>query len=620
MSDIIRLLPDSIANKIAAGEVVQRPASVVKELLENALDAGSTQITLIVKDAGKSLIQVVDDGAGMSETDARMSFERHATSKIRTAEDLFSLKTMGFRGEALASIAAVAQVEMKTRRVQDELGNYLKIEGSEVKDVGPTAAPVGTSITVKNLFFNIPARRNFLKSNPVELKHIFEEFQRVALSRPDISFKLFQNDLETYHLSAGNLSQRIVGLFGDSFRAEMAQCQEQNDYVSIQGILGRPENARKTRGEQYLFANGRFIRHPYLHHAIVQAYQHIIGEDMHPFYVLFLQIDPARIDVNVHPTKTEVKFDDERGMYSIVHSAVRKALNDNQLIPAIDFDMDVNFADRFTGRMPEEQRIMSRAGMADSNESFASSTPWSKGSSDRIPSGWEQLYDSKLAKLWPTSPSPESDSSSIGESAKTSSTLPLIQDETKSTFQIHNAYIISQIRSGMIIIDQHLAHYRILFEKFLGMLDRRQAASQQFLFPLTIDLSPSDFALVMEIEPELKQMGFTFNHFGKNTLVVNGIPSDLSLHAGGEKDLIEGLLEQFKNNQQQLKINKREQLARAVAKRAALRHGVRLSMQEMNSLIDQLFACQNPHFAPGGAPIVHTISLDYLSQIFDKNT
>lgn len=602
MADVIRLLPDSIANKIAAGEVVQRPASVVKELLENALDARSSAITLVVKDAGKTLIQVSDNGCGMTETDARMSFERHATSKIRTAEDLFSLRTMGFRGEALASIAAVAQVELKTRRPQDELGTFIKIEGSQVKEHGPVSTSTGTTLAVKNLFYNIPARRNFLKSNPVELRHIFDEFHRVALARPDVGFKLYQNDLETYHLPPSTLHQRIVSLFGDAYRGDMATCKEENDYMKLEGILGRPENAKKSRGEQFLFANGRFIRHPYLHHAIVQAYQHLIQEDTHPFYVLFIDIDPTRIDVNVHPTKTEVKFDDERGMYVMVQASVKKSLNDHQLIPAIDFQQDVNFTTKMQGLMPEEHRVFSRMGQSEAGSPEKNPYPAYSGKS--IPSQWQTLYPT------PIQSSRSTDDATLG--------APTILDESRSTFQLHNRYIVAQIRSGVIIIDQHLAHHRILYEKFLALLRQQFSASQQFLFPLTIDLPPADFSLIMDMEPELKKLGFTIHHFGKHTIVINGIPSDLTLHAGSEKELFEGLIEQFKNNQQELKIDKKENLARALSKRAALKHGVRLSNQEMNSIIDQLFACQSPQYAPGGFPIVRTITLDQLSSYFDK--
>jgi DNA mismatch repair protein MutL len=611
MPDIIKLLPDSIANKIAAGEVVQRPASVVKELLENSLDAGSSQITLIVKEAGKTLIQVVDNGSGMTGTDARMCFERHATSKIEAAEDLFRLKTMGFRGEAMASIAAVAQVELKTRRHEDELGTLILIDGAEFKETHPISTPAGTSITVKNLFYNIPARRNFLKSNPIELRHILEEFQRIALSRPEITFRLFQNDLETYHLPATNLSQRIVGLFGDAYRAEMAVCKEENDYVRINGLLGTPETAKKIRGEQYLYANQRFIKHGYLHHAIVQAYQHLLGPEMHPFYVLFLEIDPSRIDVNVHPTKTEVKFDDERGLYALVQSAIKRALNENQMLPAIDFERDVNFFDRMQGNMPEERRVLSRAwANAETGSSSVDKAMVWPFKKEHIPAGWEKAYTSSETE----NAIPQA---SIGDKQEL---FQQRESQERNTFQVHDRYIITQIRSGVVIIDQNLAHQRVLYEKFLGLLEKRFTASQQFLFPQTIELNAADFELIMEMEQELRYLGFVFSHFGKNTIVVNGIPSDLSLRPGHEKDIFEGLIEQYKTQQQQLKVNKKDALARSLAKKAALKPGSRLSVAEMNSLIDQLFACQSPQFAPGGQPTVRTISLDQLSAFFEKKS
>ena len=342
MADRIQLLPDSIANQIAAGEVVQRPASAVKELIENSIDAGATHIKLIVKEAGKALLQVIDDGHGMSPTDARMSLERHATSKIRKAEDLFTLHTMGFRGEALASIAAVAQVEIKTRMASDELGTLLVVEGSDVKRQEPTACEKGTSISVRNLFFNIPARRNFLKSNPVELRHIIEEFQRLALANPEISFSLIQTDELVYDLPQGKLSQRIINLFGKAYQQQMAACQEETDLVKVTGYVGKPAFAKKTRGEQFLFVNRRFIRSNYLHHAVMNAFEGLLGENSFPFYVLFMEIDPRHIDVNVHPTKTEIKFDDERAVYAVVRSAVRQAIGTHNLSPGLDFDADVN--------------------------------------------------------------------------------------------------------------------------------------------------------------------------------------------------------------------------------------------------------------------------------------
>ena len=384
MSDIIQLLPDAIANQIAAGEVVQRPASALKELLENAVDAGSTKIHVMVKEAGKMLIQVIDDGKGMSMTDARMSFERHATSKIRTSADLFAIRTFGFRGEALASIAAVAQVDMKTRPTDAELGSHLCIEGSEVKKQEPTTCPVGTSIAVKNLFFNVPARRNFLKSNAVEMRHIVDEFQRVALSYPEIAFTLYQNDMELFNLTPGKLSQRIVGLLGKAYQGQLVACEENTPLLKIKGYVGKPEQAKKTRGEQFFFVNNRYIKSNYLHHAVLSAFEGLISSDQHPFYVLFLDLDPAHIDINVHPTKTEIKFDDERTIYGLVRSAVKQSLGAHNVVPTLDFSFDVNFAENWKNDETKKQEVSRE----NSYKTF--STPTFK---KQDATGWEKLFE-----------------------------------------------------------------------------------------------------------------------------------------------------------------------------------------------------------------------------------
>jgi DNA mismatch repair protein MutL len=615
MSDIIQLLPDAIANQIAAGEVVQRPSSVVKELLENSVDAGSNSIQVIVKDAGKSLIQIVDDGKGMSPTDARMSFERHATSKIRKADDLFTLRTMGFRGEALASIAAVAQVEMKTKREEDELGTQIIIDGSEVKDQSPVACKRGTSISVKNLFFNVPARRNFLKSNPVELKHIIEDFQRVALAYPEISFSLFQNDVEVFNLPAGKLSHRIIGLFGKNYKEQLASCKEETAHLNIYGYLGKPEFSKKTRGDQFFFVNRRFIKNNYLNHAVMNAFEGLLSDDSYPFYVLFLEIDPKHIDVNVHPTKTEIKFDDERTVYGLIRAAVKQALGVHNFIPAIDFESDVNFPafnyvkQERSGNFVENKNY----------EQFKNSTRQANLEN------WEKMYNElpgdshfDFSSLR-NAPETESKEITFESAANTINSNSLKNDLKKeveeSVFQIHNRYILTQVKSGVLYIDQQAAHERILFEKFLNNLEKRPGGSQQFLFPQTIELSPMDFALVIEISQEIRALGFEFSEFGKNTLVINGIPADL----GGlnEKDLFEGLLEQFKRNKQELSISKKENVARAMARRAAIKTGHRLSIPEMKSLIDQLFACSNPNYAPNGQKTYFILELEKIGNYFN---
>jgi DNA mismatch repair protein MutL len=599
MPDIIQLLPDSIANQIAAGEVVQRPASAVKELMENSIDAGGQSIKVIVKEAGKALIQVIDDGSGMSETDARMSLERHATSKIRKAEDLFTLHTMGFRGEALASIAAVAQVEMRTRQGHSELGTCLLVEGSEVKKQEPVATDKGTSISVKNLFYNIPARRNFLKSNPVELKHIIDEFQRLALANPEIAFSFIQTDEVIYDLSVGKLSQRIVGLFGKGYQEQLAPCQEETELLKVKGYVGKPDFARKTRGEQFIFVNRRFIRSNYLHHAIMSAYEGLLPDNTFPFYVVFIEIDPKHIDVNVHPTKTEIKFDDERAVYAVMRSAVRQAIGSHNLTPALDFNADVNIISKLsqTGQSQEvyfEERF---------------STALHRSNQDN----WEKLFDGKTdSALMPKQERGPDIQTLKFESAINRTAEELAEDRV--LFQLHVKYVVKQVRSGLMIIDQQLAHERILFEKFLHQLSSKGAESQQSLFPQTVVLSAADFAIVLEMQQEIEALGFRFEIFGKNTLIVRGIPA--SLTSGREKELFEGLIEQFKINQSELALPLKENLSRALAKRAGIKTGQRLGKEEMQALLDNLFACKTPNYTPDGRPTFFIFEMNKIESYF----
>ncbi|MFW5760547.1 MAG: DNA mismatch repair endonuclease MutL, partial [Cyclobacteriaceae bacterium] len=545
MSDIIQLLPDSIANQIAAGEVIQRPASVVKELLENSIDAGSNNITLIVKEAGKVLVQVIDDGAGMSNTDARMCFERHATSKIRAAEDLFRIRTKGFRGEAMASIAAVAQVEMKTRQADEELGTLIQVEASVVKKHEPEACPPGSSICVKNLFFNIPARRNFLKSNPVEMKHIIDEFQRVALAHPDVCFSLFQNDLEVYNLKSGKLSHRIVGLFGKNYQKQLTPCQEETSLMSIEGYLGKPEFAKKTRGEQYFFVNKRFIKSNYLHHAVKTAFVGLIPEDTHPFYVLFIEIDPRHIDVNVHPTKTEIKFDDERTVYGLMKAAVKQSLGFHNITPSLNFDHDTNVELKM-----DRNELLSN--------DFSTQKEYQREkqyvSFDNVKSGNQQHWEQLFSGLERDMHEQEDKVVTFSSAANNLSSKNISPGDTKSklSFQLHNMYIVSQVKSGMLMIDQQAAHERIMYEKYRRSINQSGIASQQLLFPQTIELNPADFELVMELTEEIKSLGFNFEPFGKNSLIIRGIPADLS--DSNEKAVFEGLLEQYKFNKSELSL------------------------------------------------------------------
>ena len=634
MSDIIQLLPDAIANQIAAGEVVQRPASVVKELVENAIDAGGTHITVIIRDAGKQLIQVVDNGAGMSATDARMSFERHATSKIRQAEDIYSIKTLGFRGEALASIAAVAQVTLTTRRSEDELATCLEIEASTLQHIDPDTAPVGTSLSVKNLFFNIPARRNFLKSNAVELRHINDEFFRIALARPDIAFEFYQHDTEVYHLTPGTLGHRIAELFGDSYGGHTLRCQEETPHVRIDGYIGKPEAARRTRGEQFFFVNDRFIKSNYLNHAVMSAYEALLPEGTFPFYALFLEIDPQHIDVNVHPTKTEVKFSDERTVYAIVRAAVKRSLGTNLVTPATDQDDFFPIFSPQPASRADHSETTLRPSAVNNYQALRSADPWQQANREQ----WEDLYpeaDRTSSKQPSSDPSsPEGDASALtfqsaandipargamfapefsGSASLTEEALP-----TDAPFQVHQHYIAIQVKSGLMLIDQQAAHERILYEQYEQSLKRSDAhpstASQQTLFPSTVRLSPADITLVRELHEEIQALGFDVTVLSHETLVINGIP--VGVKGGTETQVLEGLIEQYKNNQAQLSLEKRDNVARSIAKRMSVRSAQKLNVPEMTSLIDRLFACENPTYAPDGRRTFHIITLAHIAALF----
>lgn len=614
MPDIIRLLPDSLANQIAAGEVVQRPASAIKELLENSIDAGATDIKVIIKEAGKTLMQVMDNGKGMSATDARMSLERHATSKISKSEDLFSIRTMGFRGEALASMAAVAQLEIKTRQPDAELGTLLYVEASEVKKQEPVACEPGTSICIKNLFYNVPARRNFLKSNGVEMKHITDEFQRVALANPEVAFSLYQNDLETYNLPAGKLSQRIVNLFGKNYKEQLASCHEEAGEISIHGYIGKPEFAKKTRGEQFFFVNKRFVRSNYLNHAVMNAFEGLLPDGSFPFYVLFIEIDPVHVDVNVHPTKTEIKFDDERTVYAIVRAAAKQALATHNITPALDFSADINLGSKMN---------FSRETIKDKNYSQFRNT----GNSDLQKSNqehWEKLFHEHPGKGSMNRDIEREEPADAGSMTLTfesnlntkSESEVMAAEHKKSIFQLHQKYIITQVKSGMMVVDQQAAHERILFEKYMGCLKSSKGASQQTLFPQTLSLNPGDHSLVMEMEEELRALGFLVEPFGKNDIIIKGMPAEIG--AANEKEIFEGLIEQFKRNKSELSIPRKENLARALAKRTALKYGTRLSEDEMSGLIDQLFACDSPNYAPNGQVTFYILELNKIDNFFNK--
>jgi DNA mismatch repair protein MutL len=615
MADIIQLLPDAIANQIAAGEVIQRPASVVKELLENAIDAGSSSIKLILKDSGKSLIQVIDDGCGMSETDARMSFERHATSKIRKAKDLFAIRTMGFRGEAMASIAAIAHVEMRTRRHADELGIRIVVEGSEIKTQEACQCSAGTSISVKNLFYNVPARRNFLKSNTVEMRHILDEFQRVAIANPDISFSLHHNNTEVFHLQDGKLRQRVVGVFGNSWNKKLVPVNEETDILTIRGFVGKPEFAKKTRGEQLLFVNNRFIKSGYLNHAIFNAYEELLPKDTYPIYTIFIDIDPSSIDINVHPTKQEIKFDDERLVYNYLKVAIRHALGQYSITPTLDFDQDPNFSQYNPAKKTANhgQNIKPNNGNAKLSYSDKPNPPSNLDSSNL--KNWEKLYEG----LESFDESPENDKAVTIESEW--STNPLSEDPTsgfaneqKRPYQLHCTYIVSQIKSGFLLIDQQAAHERILYERYLSLLKDQQPLTQKQLFPKTITVSQIDAQVLLKIIPEINLLGFDIQEFGNDSFVIHGIPADLP-SGQEEQQIIETLLEQYKNNMV-LKLDSHENIARSMARSASIKRGQSLTQQEMQELIDKLFACTIPYKSPTGHNCFITFDLENLEKQF----
>lgn len=608
MADIIQLLPDSIANQIAAGEVIQRPASVVKELVENSIDAGATSVKLILKDAGKTLIQVVDDGCGMSETDARMSFERHATSKIRQAADLFSIRTMGFRGEALASIAAIAQVEMRTRRHSDEHGTRLIVEGSEIKVQEPCSTSAGTSISVKNLFYNVPARRNFLKSNPVEYRHVLDEFQRIAIANPDIFFSLHHDGREEYHLPASNLRQRLVGVFGGNANKKLVPLNEETDILILYGFVGKPEFAKKTRGEQYFFVNKRYIKSSYLNHAVVMAYEELLPKETYPLYAVFIDIDPARIDVNVHPTKQEIKFEDERLVYNYLKVAIRHALGRHSITPTLDFDQE-----------PSITRASSMKPNLFPEHNSHPSAPASSSSSNLM--NWQKLYqglerpreEALLHHRTEAEPEgPITIESAWAGQQEIDDGAGSFQKQQREPYQLHTSYIVSPIKSGFLLIDQQAAHERILYEKFLMALEENIIHTQQELFPRNIELSPADASLLKQILPEIHQLGFDIQEFGQTSFVIHGMPADFP-PGQDEQAIIESLLEQFKQNVE-LKLHLRDNLARVMARSAAIKRGQPLSVQEMQSLIDQLFACSAPFQSPSGRQCFLTYTLEEIEK------
>lgn len=610
MPDKIVLLPDNIANQIAAGEVIQRPASAVKELLENAVDAGSTSIHLILADAGKSLIQVIDNGGGMSETDARMCFERHATSKIKSIDDLFHIRTMGFRGEALASIAAVAQVELKSKRAEDEAGVYIEVENSIVKKQEPVATPTGTSIAMKNLFFNVPARRNFLKSNAAEMRHIVDEFTRVAMSFPQILFTLTNNGQQLFHLEAGSLKQRIIQLLGNNYNTKLVTVKENTDYMNIHGFVGKPETAKKTRGDQYFFVNNRFIKSAYLNHAVMNAYQEMIPGDSFPLYVLFIDLDPTQVDVNVHPTKQEIKFEDEKIVYAFVQAAIKHALAQFSVMPALDFDLDASIQ-----QLPSIQQPFT-----EERKTAASASSLFKGFTQKHQAHFIEPSAKTSSTNWKDFYAPPVSGQAIQNQDAPPETFPHGMPPASSGYedvelnQILNTYITVPSGNGFMLVYQQAAHERVIYEQLLLASQTKAIPSQQTMFPSTLELTPADAVILEELMPDLQQLGYLIEPFGKNTFVIQGTPADVE--AGHEKHIIDILIEQYKHFSNEVKFSKREKLIRSLAKQQAVKSGTRLTEREIRQLITELFNCEQPNISPDGNPTYLEFRQDQLERMF----
>ena len=637
MDDLIELLPDNIANQIAAGEVIQRPSSAVKELMENAIDAGAGLVKLIVNDAGKSLVQVVDNGKGMSVTDARMAFERHATSKIRNIEDLFRIRTMGFRGEALASIAAVAQVEMKTKRAGDEMGTCIEIENSMVTLQEPVAFSNGTSIAMKNLFFNVPARRNFLKSNAAETRHIVDEFIRVALAFPGIQFVLISNGQEMFHLEKGSLKQRIVQILGANYNSRLVSVQQDTDYLNITGFVGKPDTAKRTRGDQYFFVNNRFIRSAYLNHAVMTAYQQMIPGDSFPLYVLFIEIDPSRVDINVHPTKQEIKFEDEKLVYAFVQAAVKHALAQFSITPSLDFDLDpsIQHLDAVSKPVSEETRAS-----LESSSLFKTFTqknqahfiePSSRSDLGHWTESREENDPSQIRQpKWEQDPSsnqyrPPNNQSNLDDLNFTSvnrqpstvnpSSVNLFPDQSR-LLQLLNTYIACETQGGFLLIHQQSAHERVLYEKFLYAISGKPLATQPGLFPATVTLATADAVLLQELLPDMQALGYAIEPFGKDTFIIHGTPA--GLEAGNEKKIIENVLEHCKHSGSEKVFPLREKMIRSLAWQQSVKPGTALSETEMRALMESLFLCAQPNMTPNGKPVFVEFKKDYLEKIFGR--
>jgi len=612
MSDIIQLLPDNVANQIAAGEVVQRPASVVKELLENAIDADATEIKLLIKEGGKTLIQVIDNGKGMSTTDARLSFERHATSKIKSAEDLFNLHTKGFRGEALASIAAVAHVELKTKQEKQELGTHIKIEGSTIQSQDVISTPTGTSISVKNLFFNIPARRNFLKSNSVETRHIMDEFHRIALAHPTVSFAIYNNDNEYLNLKKSNLKQRIIAVFGGKTNEKLVPINENTDIITINGFVSKPEFSKKKRGEQFFFVNNRFIKNGYLHHAVANAFEGLLAPGYHPSYFLYLTVPPHTIDINIHPTKTEIKFDNEPSLYAILRSTVKHSLGQYNVAPILDFNRDATMDIPY--HFKDKKNITTPQIEVDPNfnpfETVKKST-LSNSLKKQQAAHWESLYVG--AEINTT----DIENIEVEAQIVTKDLFDESENEVKrKTYQVHQKYILSVIKSGMVYINQNLAHQRILYEDLLTKMTIENTSSQQLLFPLELILNVSDIKLCKEVQSDLESAGFQFVSLKGDTIILNGIPANVKQDK--LQELFEELFEALKNEVPESSFSQLDTIAKSLAKSLAIKNGIKLTGKEQENILEQLFSCKEPNHSPFGKKTFITLSLDEIQLKFDN--
>jgi len=604
MSDIIQLLPDHVANQIAAGEVVQRPASVVKELLENAIDAGATNIKLLIKDAGKTLIQVIDDGKGMSTTDARMSFERHATSKIQKAEDLFNLSTKGFRGEALASIAAIAHVELKTKPTDEELGTCIKIEGSKIISQDFISTGKGTSLAVKNLFYNIPARRNFLKSDTVETRHIIDEFQRVALAHADISFLLHHNNNEVYHLKAGNLRQRIVAVFGTKMNEKLVPIDEKTDIVAIKGFVAKPEFSKRKRGEQFFFVNNRFIKSSYLNHAVVNAFDGLLEQGAHPSYFLYLTVPANTIDINIHPTKTEIKFDNEKALYAMLRATVKHSLGQYNVAPVLDFNRDAGLDTPYHFKSNTSSGSVPRISVDPDFNPFKEELqkeinfPFKR---EKQTESWESLYTA-------VNTTDAQQNESLFEHQQ--------EEKTQKTFQIQRKYVMSLIKSGVVLINQSLAHQRVLYEQFLESITIKEANSQQLLFPVKISFSSAEIEMIYTIKTELENAGFSFDEFTKDSVTIKGIP--VSVTESKITIILEELLNDMNLEVPDASFSHFDVMAKSFAKTLSIKTGTLLSEKEQESLVNNLFSCKEPTVSPLGKATFKTLTLNQIDHLFNS--